>query len=93
MDARLIMNNHLQIMASPFQTKLVENAAGMTATGIKASKLKEIPVAIPPIEEQHRIVQKVDELMALCDHLKQRLSQASDNRCQLARAVVEQAIN
>ena len=81
-----------QIMASPFQTKLVENAAGMTATGIKASKLKEIPVAIPPLKEQHRIVQKVDELMALCDQLKERLNQASETRCQLAAAVVEGAV-
>ncbi len=64
----------LQILASPFQEQLVENATGMTATGIKASKLKEIPVAVPPVEEQHRIVQKVDELMALCDRLEQQTS-------------------
>jgi len=83
----------IQIMASPFQTKLVENATGMTATGIKASKLKEIPVAIPPLKEQHRIVQKVDELTALCDQLKERLSQASETRNQLAEAVVQGALN
>lgn len=82
----------IQIMASPFQTKLVENATGMTATGIKASKLKEIPVAIPPLKEQHRIVQKVDELMTLCDQLKKRLNEASKTRCQLAESVVEGAL-
>lgn len=64
----------LQILASPFQEQLVENATGMTATGIKASKLKEIPVVVPPVEEQRRIVQKVDELMALCDRLEQQAS-------------------
>lgn len=82
----------IQIMASPFQAKLVENATGMTATGIKASKLKEIPVAIPPLAEQRRIVQKVDELMALCDQLKTRLGAADETRTQLAEAVVEQAV-
>lgn len=68
----------IQILASPFQGQLVENATGMTATGIKASKLKEIPVAIPPLEEQQRIVQKVDELMALCDRLEQHTSDQLD---------------
>jgi type I restriction enzyme, S subunit len=82
----------IQIMASPFQTKLVENATGMTATGIKASKLKEIPVAIPPKEEQHRIVQKVDELMTLCDQLKEQLNEASQTKCLLAEAVVEKSL-
>ena len=83
----------IQIMASPFQKKLVENATGMTATGIKSSKLKEIPVAIPPLEEQCRIVQKVDELMALCERLKVRLSQANDTQCKLAEAVVYEAVS
>lgn len=51
------------------------------------------PLPLPPAEEQHRIVQKVDELMALCDQLKERLNQASETRCQLAEAVVKGALN
>ncbi|WP_346204725.1 restriction endonuclease subunit S [Aeromonas salmonicida] len=62
----------IQILASPFQNQLLDNSSGMTATGVKASRLKEIPVVVPPAEEQHRIVAKVDELMALCDQLEQR---------------------
>ncbi len=38
----------------------------------RPSRLKEIPVVVPPAEEQHRIVAKVDELMALCDQLELR---------------------
>lgn len=50
-------------------------------------------IPFPPIEEQHRIVQKVDELMALCDQLKERLNQASETRNQLAESVVEGALS
>jgi len=60
------------IMSNTFQAQLKDNATGMTASGIKASKLKEIPIPLPPLGEQHRIVAKVNELMALCDQLEQQ---------------------
>ncbi|MGM1053589.1 MAG: restriction endonuclease subunit S, partial [Pseudomonadota bacterium] len=31
------------------------------------------PLPFPPLKEQHRIVEKVDELMALCDRLEQQI--------------------
>ncbi len=36
----------IQILASPFQNQLLDNSSGMTATGVKASRLKEIPVVV-----------------------------------------------
>ncbi len=59
---------------------------------ISQDKLKAAPIPLCPANEQHRIVQKVDELMALCDQLKERLNQASETRRQLAKAVVEGAL-
>ena len=52
-----------------------------------------MPVALPSAKEQHRIVQKVNELTALCDQLKERLNQASETRYQLSEAVVEGALD
>ena len=49
-------------------------------------------IALPPLLEQHRIVAKVDELMALCDKLKGRLQEAQTTQIQLADAIVEQAV-
>ncbi|HCP31614.1 UNVERIFIED_ORG: type I restriction enzyme S subunit [Pseudomonas parafulva] len=82
----------LALMSSGFQAQLSDAATGMTATGIKSSRLREIPVPIPPLAEQHRIVAKVDELMALCDQLKARLNQARQVHEHLASALVEQAV-
>ncbi|MDX8403567.1 MAG: restriction endonuclease subunit S, partial [Mariprofundaceae bacterium] len=49
-------------------------------------------VTIPPIKEQHRIVAKANELMAICDSLKGRLKEAQATQVQLADAIVEQAV-
>jgi type I restriction enzyme S subunit len=59
--------------------------------GIKKARLLLIPY--PPLPEQHLIVAKVDELMALCDQLKTRLADAQITQLHLADTVVENALN
>lgn len=78
----------LAMMSSTLQMQLLEVSTGMTATGIKASRLKEIPVPIPPLAEQHRIVAKVDELMALCDRLEAQQADAQSAHTQLVQALL-----
>lgn len=75
------------------QKELFKSVKSTAQPSLSMTTIREIWIPIPPLAEQHRIVQKVDELMALCDHLKQRLNQASNTRCQLAGAVVEGALN
>ena len=55
------------------------------------SRLESTKIPLPPLAEQHRIVAKVDELMALCDDLKQSLNEAQTTQMQLTDAVVENA--
>ncbi|MCM3024643.1 restriction endonuclease subunit S [Heyndrickxia ginsengihumi] len=58
------------IMSKQFQNQLLENKTGTTVYGIKAEKLKKILIPIPPLEEQKRIVAKIDKLFALIDELE-----------------------
>jgi type I restriction enzyme S subunit len=54
--------------------------------------LLSLLVPLPPKEEQQRIVAKVDELMALCDQLKESLQQVQQTQIHLTDTVVENAL-
>jgi type I restriction enzyme, S subunit len=60
--------------------------------GISASNLKEIRFPLPPLAEQHRIVAKVDALMALCDRLEASLASGDDTRRRLLDALLAEAL-
>lgn len=46
--------------------------------GISTAKFVELLVPVPPLDEQHRIVAKVDELMLLCYQLEQQTQSSID---------------
>jgi type I restriction enzyme S subunit len=51
---------------------LAKYQAGTSMPALSQSTLELIVFGLPPLAEQHRIVTKVDELMALCDQLEQQ---------------------
>ncbi|MFH2046306.1 MAG: restriction endonuclease subunit S [Pseudomonadota bacterium] len=73
-------------------TNLKENENATAQPVISGRKVYPIVVGLPPTAEQHRIVAKVDKLMAICDALKARLIDAQTTQIQLADAIVEQAV-
>jgi len=56
---------------------------------ISTKQLEAMPIALPPIAEQPRIVARVNELRALCSTLRQRLAAAQQTQSRLAEALVE----
>ena len=74
------------------RTYLGGNSVGATMTNLNHGILNRMPIGVPPVAEQHRIVAKVDELMVLCDTLKARLQNAQTTQIQLADVIVERAV-
>ena len=70
------------------------NASGAQSTMPKINHdiLVNLPIPLPPFAEQHRIVAKVDELMALCDKLEARLSTAQTETSRLLESVLHHAL-
>lgn len=54
--------------------------------GLSRSDAYEQIISVPPLAEQHRIVAKVDELMALCDRLEEARTRREDFRDRLTTA-------
>jgi type I restriction enzyme S subunit len=49
-----------------------------------------MPVPLPPLAEQRRIVAKIDQLMSLCDTLEQQIDAASTTQSALLNAMMAQ---
>ena len=65
---------------------LTPYVTGTAQPKMTQAKMNGIPVALPPQAEQHRIVAKVDELMALCDRLEAARDKREVTRDRLAVA-------
>lgn len=60
----------LQFCFMLFQTLGLDELGKGIKPGLSRSEAYVLPVAIPPLAEQHRIVAKVNELMRFCDELE-----------------------
>ncbi|MFA0609976.1 restriction endonuclease subunit S [Vibrio sp. 10N.222.49.B4] len=59
---------------------------------ISVTKSRSIVLPMPPLEEQHRIFARVEELMVVCDELKARLKKSQTTQLNFTDAIVEQAV-
>jgi type I restriction enzyme S subunit len=82
----------LAISEATSLTRLVALRKGIGAKHVNIADMREALVPIPPRAEQHRIIAKVDELMALCDRLESRLITAQTEATRLLESVLHRAL-
>ena len=81
------------VLNAPFITDIAKvRTTGGAAPRVNMSTVRAYPIPLPPLAEQHRIVAKVDELMALCDRLEAGLATAADTRRRLLDALLAEAL-
>jgi type I restriction enzyme S subunit len=65
-------------------------AEGAAQPNLNVGKIKDTLVPLPPLQEQQRIIVKIDQLMALCDALDQQIEAASETQSAMLNAMMAQ---
>lgn len=65
---------------------------GVSQGNLNLGLINKFIVSIPPLNEQKRIVAKVNQLMSLCDELETKLTQSVTNSEKLMEAAVRQIL-
>jgi type I restriction enzyme S subunit len=79
------------LLSSSFIRTLFETAAsGAVVQNLNADKVRELPIPLPPVNEQSRIVTKIDQLMGLCDVLEQQIDAGREMQSALLNAMMAQ---
>jgi type I restriction enzyme S subunit len=78
---------------APFcQSWMVGETKGVALQGVNVGDFRRMPIPLPPLAEQHRIVAKVDALMALCDQLEASLTTATTTPRKLLNALMHEVL-
>lgn len=103
-DAEIVADSHVTVIrpidvSSAFlwrwiQSPTVQNEIEGSASGttnqieLNTSTVINHLMPLPPLPEQHRIVARIDQFMALCDTLDQKINDATVKQTELLNAVM-----
>lgn len=79
-------------MSGPFQDHLKSLATGSTALGIKASKLFELRIALPPLEEQVAIRNFLDKRLQALAATEAKITEAIESLQEYRTALITAAV-
>ena len=87
-----VFNKYLFLFLLSRREDFHGQSEGGAQPNISKVKIVSSPFSFPPLAEQHRIVAKVDELMALCDQLESQLTATQTDNRRLLEAVLHEAL-
>lgn len=87
-----VQSKYVQLFISVTKSDLEQYAPSTAQKNINLGILNQLIFPTPPLEEQKAIVQKVDQLMALCDMLESQIRTRNETAEQLMKAVVAEVL-
>ncbi|MGA0369961.1 MAG: restriction endonuclease subunit S, partial [Kiritimatiellia bacterium] len=83
-----IDENYLLYLITSLKPYFLSQGAGAAQPNISREKIVATIFPLPPLPEQQRIVERIEQLMALCDTLDQQIDAATDKQTELLNAVM-----
>lgn len=90
-DKGLISRYLLNYMMSLY-SKINDSKSGASFPNINTEYLNNLLLPLPPLAEQNRIVQKLDELMQYCNELEASIKQSESQNEKLLQQVLREAL-
>jgi type I restriction enzyme, S subunit len=84
---------HLYLISPMTFGNIMDVQVGISREGLSMTRLKDFFIPLPPLAEQKRIVEKVNELMALCDRLATAKQTRDDLRQKLRGSAISALMN
>ena len=84
-----VYNRYLFYLLRAFRQRFTDQGAGGAQPNISREKIIHTVAPLPPLAEQRRIVERVDELMARCDTLEQQGAQQTTQRRRLLATLID----
>lgn len=82
--------SYLELMCS--SNKIKDYFTGSGIQHFTGKSLNLFPIPLPPLPEQHRIVEKLDQLMQLCRQLEHSIQQSQEQTRQLLQTALREAL-
>jgi type I restriction enzyme S subunit len=83
-----INNQFLKFLLDSLKGYFISQGAGAAQPNISRVKIINSIVPLPPFNEQERIVEKINQLMALCDDLEKQIENSSSKQTELLSAIL-----
>jgi type I restriction enzyme, S subunit len=90
----ITMNRFLQLMLFGLENIILKDFVkfGMTVHSLKYEEFAQMPIPLPPLAEQTRIVKKLEEVINLCEELKTTIEDNQNYTDQLLQGALKDAL-
>ena len=89
--SKFIEKMYLFYFLKSYREKILNEGFGGAQPNISQDYVKKLIFPLPPLSEQHRIVQKVDALMVYCDEIENQVKESQSNSKQLMTSVLKES--